>query len=214
MTLAMALAAALSPILAHTLLVEPMAVVRNSIFSSWALAERKTLIEFLDGYLAPFLREVGSMWAGGKLEVRHEHLSSEVVKAALRRAHARLTSRQPGSPRATLLLANLPGEEHGIGLKMLDLAVRELGLESTFLGADTPLEEIARAADELGARWVGISISLANGGPAASRAVRDLRAKLDPSRKLVVRSTPGGRLAIPCCWKASTSSHTLVLKRP
>ena len=151
-----------------------------------ALAERKTLIEFLDGYLAPFLREVGSMWAGGKLEVRHEHLSSEVVKAALRRAHARLTSRQPGSPRATLLLANLPGEHHAIGLQMVAAVCLEFGVHPRIMGANTPLAEIALCAEETRPDAVAIGVSLACAGVSADRMLAELRGMLPNELPLVV----------------------------
>jgi DNA-binding transcriptional MerR regulator/methylmalonyl-CoA mutase cobalamin-binding subunit len=147
-----------------------------------AAARELDRLRFLDERVGPFLARIGSRWAQGALDVRHEHFSSRLVEEVL----DGLRATTPPGDGERVLLANLPGEEHGIGLKMLDLAVRELGLAPTFLGPDTPIDQIARATAELEAPWVGLSVSLASGGPVALRAVRELRHALPATSRLVV----------------------------
>ncbi len=150
------------------------------------VADRETVIDFLDGYVAPFMREIGSLWAAGKLEVRHEHLATDVMLGALRRVRNRLAARPTGPVRATILLANLPGEQHGLGLHMAATLLAEFGVHPRILGANTPLGEIAMCAQEIQPDAVAISVSLAHAGVGADRLLAQLRALMPSKLPLVV----------------------------
>ncbi len=52
-----------------------------------------------------------------------------------------------GGPRAVLACA--PGEQHDLGLIVFGLALRHQGWSVTYLGADTPVETLAAAAEQL-----------------------------------------------------------------
>lgn len=151
-----------------------------------AVADRVTVIDFLETYLAPLLREIGSRWSAGELEVRHEHLTTEVVESVLRKVRARLAARHTGAPRATLLLANLPGEQHGIGIQMVATLCAEFGVHPRILGANTPLAEIALCAQETAPDAVAIGVSLAHAGVSADRLLAELRGMLPDELPLVV----------------------------
>ena len=150
------------------------------------VAGTESVIGFFDSYLTPFLREIGSLWAAGSLEVRHEHLATEVVRDVLQTIRTRLTELRSDPPRGTMLLANLPLEQHVIGLQMVATLCAEQGVQPCLLGANTPLSEIALCAREIEADAVAIGVSLANAGVAADRLLAELRAALPPDLPLVV----------------------------
>jgi len=142
--------------------------------------------EHLEREVAPLLIAVGRAWSEGKLQVRHEHFLSEVIEDLIRQM--RLEVRTPAI-RGTILLATLQGEAHGIGVQMTSLLVAEAGFTPRILGTETPLLEIARAAEETRALAVAISVSLASGGVETDRRLSELRGLIPHSTSLVI----GGR---------------------
>lgn len=89
----------------------------------------------------PTLREIGSEWERGTLEVGQEHFASSLFRERLL-ALARLWGRG-GGPLA--ILACPPEERHDIGLIAFGLALRSHGWRILFLGADTPLAALGKA---------------------------------------------------------------------
>jgi MerR family transcriptional regulator, light-induced transcriptional regulator len=95
--------------------------------------------------ILPFLHRLGERWAAAQATVAQEHFASNIIAGRLR-GLARGWGQGVG-PRA--VLACPPGELHELGLLSFGLALRERGWRITYLGADTPLEEITDALDEL-----------------------------------------------------------------
>ena len=95
--------------------------------------------------ILPLLHRLGRRWAAGEVSVGQEHFASNVIGSRLRSL-----SRGWGDgvgPQA--ILACPPGELHDLGLVAFGLALRERGWRITLLGADTPIAELATAAEEL-----------------------------------------------------------------
>jgi DNA-binding transcriptional MerR regulator/methylmalonyl-CoA mutase cobalamin-binding subunit len=138
---------------------------------------------FIDQRVAPLLVHIGRGWADGKLDVRHEHFASEILTDLLRSLRSGLSS-APDAP--VVLFATLRNEQHGLGLQMAALVATLRGATARILGTDTPLEEVSLAAQELGARAVAISVSLAQGGVETDRSLSELRRKLPADIALVV----------------------------
>ena len=102
---------------------------RGRLGSWWQVAES----------LAPVLAEIGERWAEGALSILEEHVASE----RLARAIAHVAEQQParaGAPR--LLLATAEGEEHTLGLSLVELVAREWGWPVVWAGRRTPLAEV------------------------------------------------------------------------
>ena len=95
--------------------------------------------------ILPYLRELGDRWERGEASVAQEHFASNVIRGRLL-ALARGWDRG-GGPRAVLACA--PGEQHDLGLIVFGLALRHQGWSVTYLGADTPVETLAAAAEQL-----------------------------------------------------------------
>jgi len=101
----------------------------------------------------PLLREIDEQWESGELEVANEHFASNVVRERLL-ALARYWSRGTG-PLA--ILACAPRERHDIGLIAFGLVLRSHGWRILFLGANTPVETLAKAATAMKPRLVVVS---------------------------------------------------------
>lgn len=95
--------------------------------------------------ILPYLRELGERWERGEVSVAQEHFASIVLRARLL-GLARGWDRGIG-PRA--LLACTPGEHHELGLIVFGLLLRQRGWRITYLGADTPIDTLAAAAQQL-----------------------------------------------------------------
>ena len=100
--------------------------------------------------ILPVLRGIGDEWARGELEVGEEHFATTVIRERLL-ALSRLWSRGGGP---LVILACAPGERHDIGLIAFGLVLRSHGWRIFFLGADTPVETVAKAAAAFGPQLV------------------------------------------------------------
>jgi methanogenic corrinoid protein MtbC1 len=96
----------------------------------------------------PALRELGEDWAAGTVSVAQEHFAVTVLRGRLL-ALARGWDAGIG-PLA--LLACPPNELHDVSLVMFGLALRRRGWRITFLGADTPAEDIFATEQRIAAR--------------------------------------------------------------
>jgi MerR family transcriptional regulator, light-induced transcriptional regulator len=127
--------------------------------------------------LAPCMAEVGDRWASGRVTVGDEHVAS----ATAARIAARLAplSVGPGRRTATVVLAGVPDEQHGLPLTLLANVLRARGWRVVELGANTPVDDIvdaARQADQLVA--VGVSVGSAATLPSAAATLAVVRGAL------------------------------------
>lgn len=102
---------------------------RARLGSWWKVAES----------IAPVLAEIGDRWEAGTLSILDEHLATERLARTLAQIADQLPPR-PGAPR--LLLATAEGEEHTLGLSLVELVVREHGWPVVWSGRFTPISEI------------------------------------------------------------------------
>ncbi len=96
----------------------------------------------------PALRELGDDWAADTVSVAQEHFAVTVLRGRLL-ALARGWDAGLG-PRA--VLACPPGEFHDVSLILFGLTVRRRGWRITFLGANTPMEDVFATEERIAAR--------------------------------------------------------------
>ncbi len=128
-----------------------------------ALGPKRFLLEVA----GPLVEQVGEAWAAGRLEVRQEHVFSEVLSTQLRLL---LSAHDDASGEPVVLLTTLPDELHGLGLDMTALYLALEGAQPRLLGLNTPPQQVVEAALALKAGVIGLSIS-----PAADRAETQLQ---------------------------------------
>jgi len=137
-------------------------VERSDLPSLVALVEQAFALHPLDealaDVLAPTLVEVGDRWQRGQLSVGQEHLASAVVRAQLEKL---LTDVRSGV-RGTAVLACAPGERHELGLLMLAVLLRADGWQVAYLGADTPVGDAVRLAEQVDARVLCLSAAMSD----------------------------------------------------
>ena len=166
------------------------------------LLMKQGLQRFVLDTLTPLNRAIGDAWMCGELEVFEEHLYTEQLQVALRTA-INAFPRQTGTPR--VLLTTFPGEQHGLGLLMVEALLVPEAVQCISLGVQTPLEDIRRAALAHKAHLVALSFSGAFPVRQASEGLAALRRQLPGSVTLWaggemtrrVRKTLPGVVLIP-----------------
>jgi len=87
----------------------------------------------------PVLHEIGRRWERDELTGRREHFASALVE---RRVLAMAKGWEAG-PGPLALLACAPGERHTLGLVCFGLVLSDRGWRIAYLGADTPVDQVA-----------------------------------------------------------------------
>jgi methanogenic corrinoid protein MtbC1 len=146
-----------------------------------------TAESFVDGVVAPLMREIGERWARGELTPAHEHLASAALRRVLGDVTRDLQARATG---LVLVVATPSRQHHEIGAMVVALAASLAGWRVTYLGPDLPAADLARAARDLQAAAIAMSLTVVDGD-----AVPELRTL----RRLAGRRVPiliGGRATV------------------
>lgn len=116
----------------------------------------------------PALRELGDDWAAGTVSVAQEHFAVTVLRGRL----LALGRGWDGGLGPRAVLACPPGELHDVSLVMFGLALRSRGWRITFLGANTPVEDVVATRERLAARLAVLFASNWNEHRAVVRLLR------------------------------------------
>jgi len=101
-----------------------------------------SLTTILCEVVLPYLAELGERWVQGTASIAQEHFASHLIRGRLA-GLARGWGDGHG-PRA--VLACPPGELHDLALMIFGIALNRRGWRIDYLGADTPVDELTRAA--------------------------------------------------------------------
>jgi excisionase family DNA binding protein len=106
--------------------------------------------------LGGLLTEMGRRWQAGRLTVLDEHLAS----GRLQRALAAVSDSLPVSAQApSALLASIEGDEHTVGLSLVEVTLREAGWRTEWAGSRTPVRDIAARVERGDLGMVAVSAS-------------------------------------------------------
>jgi excisionase family DNA binding protein len=100
------------------------------------------------------LRDLGLRWADGRISVVEEHLASERLARGLARVSGELPL-AAGAPRC--LLATAEGDDHTLGLSLVELCLREAGWNTHWAGRSTPAAELERTVRAASVRMLALS---------------------------------------------------------
>ena len=140
---------------------------------------RMGLVDFVTLLVAPLTTAVGEAWVQGRIQVFEEHLYTECLTGVLRNAIVEVAPpAAAASPR--VLLTTFPQEAHGLGLLMVETLLALEGCHCLPLGPQTPVADIARAAQACRADIVALSFTPVVGAQAAQASLRELRQRLPP----------------------------------
>lgn len=104
-----------------------------------------TIESVLGQAILPYLYDLGERWASGQTSVACEHFASNILRGRL----AGLARRWGDGHGPTALLACPPGEQHDLGLMAFGIVLHRNGWRVHYLGADTPMSELAQSVLEL-----------------------------------------------------------------
>ena len=114
----------------------------------------RSMPAFIEEIAGPMTRMVGEYWARGELPIHGEHLYSAVLESLLVRETS-LSKAAGGQP--NVLLTTATGEQHTLGLSMVNAVLGAAGVATLQLQGGLPVSEIATAAAAYGVRVVGVS---------------------------------------------------------
>ena len=106
--------------------------------------------------LGPVIVELGRLWRAGRLSVLEEHMASERLARALAAAGEALPLPRD-APRC--LLACVEGDDHTLGLSLVELTLREAGWMPLWSGRATPAAELVKRLERRDLRLVALSAS-------------------------------------------------------
>lgn len=152
--------------------------LRRQLFQ---LLMRDGLRDFVLETVSKLNGAVGQAWMRGEMAVFEEHLYTELVQTVLRNAIATIPQQARG-PR--VLLTTFPNESHGLGLLMVEALLTMEGATCIPLGVETPLPQIARAAQAHRADVVALSFSVNFNEKHALAGLQDLRGMLDGATEI------------------------------
>jgi hypothetical protein len=118
------------------------------------------------------LAELGRLWSSGAVTVFEEHQASERIARALARVCEGIPL-DPSAPRALLTCAE--GDDHTLGLSLVELVLREAGWATIWAGRRTPIAELGPALARTRARILAVSASeVSADAEALKRQAQDL----------------------------------------
>jgi DNA-binding transcriptional MerR regulator len=103
-----------------------------------------TLELVLRDVVIPYLHELGERWKQGRVSVAQEHFASNVLRGRL----AGLARGWGNGTGPQAVLACPPGEQHDLALLMFGIVLHHHGWRISYLGTNTPFEELARTVAE------------------------------------------------------------------
>jgi len=127
--------------------------------------------------IVPAMQSIGARWAAGELSVADEHRATAVAQRLVGRLG--LQFGRPGKSRGTVVLAAPAGDLHILPVAITADLLRWRGFEVAELGANTPAESVADAA-ELSDRLVSVGIVSTTTGYDAevAAAIRAVHARI------------------------------------
>jgi excisionase family DNA binding protein len=119
---------------------------RNFLGSWWRTADMLGMV----------IEEMGNRWERGECDVPTEHFATHVLEQTLAICGGMLPI-PPATPYC--LLANVEGDDHALGLSLLELSAREAGWATRWLGAPTSTAMLTTAIADLTPAVVAVSAS-------------------------------------------------------
>ena len=130
-----------------------LAVFRQELFRLYQ--ERGSWFEVADT-LGTLVTEIGARWASGNYSIVEEHIQSERLMLTL----AVLAHSLPVEQNAPVcLVTSLSGELHSLGLSMVQLCLRSAGINTLWVGVNTPTEALCEYIKDSSPDLVAVSAS-------------------------------------------------------
>jgi DNA-binding transcriptional MerR regulator len=138
---------------------------------------------FIHKNMAIVLDVVGNAWAQNRITIYEEHLVTQILNELVRQALVE-SHRELAEPR--IMLTTVPGEQHSLGLLMVETLMRLGGAEVISFGTEMPFKEIREAAEHHQVQVIGLSFSSGFPPDDALVMLHGLRSMVDPEIQIWV----------------------------
>lgn len=143
----------------------------------------------IDDVIVPLLHEVGKKWATGEITPAHEHLGS----VAVRRVLAWMQGSAVVPANAPVAVVGTPADQrHELGAKIVATTTSYESWKVVYVGSDLPVESIAIAAKQSGARLIALSLIYPYNCPHMLEQLRAIR-EMVPPEVLIVTGGKGAQ---------------------
>lgn len=115
-----------------------------------------TIDTVLRDTVLPYLHRLGDRWERGQATIAEEHFASNLLRGRL----ASLSRGWGQGHGPCALLACPPGEQHDLGLLMFGIVLHRFGWRVEYIGASTPIAELAGAARQAHADIVVLAAAI------------------------------------------------------
>lgn len=190
------------------------ALVRNDLPALRAILEAArttaSMAEYVEDFAGPLTRQVGERWADGSLPIFSEHMYSAALDSLLMRDVIRADV--VGAP-PTVLLTTPAGEQHTLGLSMVNAVLCEAGVASIRLHGGLPVSELSAVVDAYRIKVVGVSATCVYPPKILASSMKAMRCALPPEVQLwfggdgvnSVSRIPAGVKTFSSMYELSTS---------
>ncbi len=160
-------------------------------------------VHFITDYIVPFIKKVGIAWESQELTISQEHFASALLSNFLSEKWKKLNDKKGNT---NVVLANIPGETHKLGLQMCAVVTAFSDNGIVFLGSDNSCEEIVSVIEDCNARILGISVSSCFDQEKVKDYLSELKTRLS-KRVLIAVGGEGTPDTLPGIAKFSEFSH-------
>jgi len=161
---------------------------RSSALAAWERLGALPSVRRSEDVLLPVMREIGDLWEDGTAVVAQEHFASAFVREKLAAMIAELDSGVAPGPEG--VCAGAPGELHEFGLMACALQLAAAGWKVLYLGANVPLDDVARVVRERRPALLCTSLVMARAGCECAGLAQELRG-MSPRETAVVMGGAG-----------------------
>jgi methanogenic corrinoid protein MtbC1 len=148
-----------------------------------ALAAGIRASDVLIGVLQPALCEIGKRWQRGEISVSDEHRFTAFATHVL---HCLPLPDVHSAKERPILLAVLEGNQHDIGVQMLQRVALERGHPCLAVHPGLPDDEVVQLASQLRPPLLGVSISMSEMIPAGVRLYERLSGQREGAERVVL----------------------------
>ena len=167
-------------------------------------------IDMLFGFAGPSLVRVGELWAENALTVADEHRFTETCYAFVDLISQHVASQMSGIPSGQrVLLINVEGNQHVLGLRFFSLGLAGLGVPCKILLHSTAAEAVKTALTE-NFGIIGLTIGLPEQALKLKRTIETFLAEPQFSGQILV----GGAAVNSGLMKPSQSDRVHMIARP
>lgn len=139
-------------------------------------------VDIAMGLLTPMLYRIGAEWERGRLTVEQEHRFTAFVESlfAMMGRKFRLIEDQNFHERKTkILLFNAEGNQHDLGIRILELWFHFAGIPTKALIPTPPPEQMIQTIERIKPVFVGFSVSMEQQIPSLIQTIQKIRHRFD-----------------------------------